>query len=176
MITAIGGEPATGKTALVWKYLKLDWQFWKQYRSHSVPHLYNATTLTYVLGVYDKKEVFSGTDRLSFAIQKSALAFMQKIKGNIIFEGDRLFNSEVLETLKSDNNLRIMILESSEEKKQIRMKSRILGSQDPRFLKSRKTKIMNIKRNPKLVHLIRTFQTEDCLEKALSYLIHTPQK
>jgi hypothetical protein len=159
-ITAIGGVPSSGKTSLVRQYLAMT-DGWKPYTHHSIPHLYNSFLGSYVLGIYDKKELFSGTDKLSFCIAPYALEFIKRTKGNLIFEGDRLFNSSFLEALQSlpNTNLRILILSAEEET--LRHRAMTRGSdQSPTFLLGRKTKIENIKSNQTLSDCVRLAKNE----------------
>jgi len=160
VITAIGGVPSSGKTSLVRQYLAMT-DGWKPYIHHSVPHLYNPFLGSYVLGIYDKKELFSGTDKFSFSIAPYALEFIKRTKGNLIFEGDRLFNSSFLEALQSLPNtiLRILILSADEET--LRHRATTRGSdQSPTFLLGRKTKIENIKSNKTLSDCVRLAKNE----------------
>jgi len=170
VITAIGGVPCSGKTHLVRQYLAMN-KGWKPYAHHSVPHLYNAFLGTYVLGIYDKKELFSGTDKLSFCVAPYAYEFIKRTKGNLIFEGDRLFSSSFLEALQSlpNTTLRILILSADEET--LRHRATTRGSdQSPAFLLGRKTKIENIKSNQNLSDCVRLAQNEGN-DKTLRWLL-----
>ena len=51
----------------------------------------------YVVGIYDK-DTFSGTDKLSMAVQPVLLKMIESMStGTILFEGDRLFNQSLFD-------------------------------------------------------------------------------
>ena len=144
-IIAIGGEPATGKTEIIRKIRE----------NENKPKVKSFGLLQYevvrsrktiYLGRY-KGHKFDGTDRLSMAVQGDAKKFM-KIAENrysgytIIFEGDRLFNKSFLTFLFKYQPV-IIIVATSEKIAKSRHKKRE-DTQKQTFLKSRKTKILNI--------------------------------
>ena len=138
-IIAIGGEPATGKTSLMRGVLK-NFTDLKKFKYKLVRGYYSPEQNVYIIGIYNK-ELFSGTDKLSMAVQPSFIEFISKTKNaSIIFEGDRLFNQSLFEKVQCD----IHILEADEQIKHQRHIDR-QDSQDQKFLKAKKTKIKNIK-------------------------------
>lgn len=75
-IIAIGGEPGAGKSTLMYEIL--DQFSWKmEYDKFKlVPYLTN-TDGVYVLGKYfEEGQTFSGTDRMSMAVQPEAIKFL----------------------------------------------------------------------------------------------------
>ncbi len=108
------------------------------------------TAKTYVLGIYDE-ELFSGTDRLSMAVQPDAVKFLetvQKVAGEhfIVFEGDRLFNQTFLNScaqIAGEENVQALVLTATEETKTARHIDR-KDTQTEKFLKGRATKYRNV--------------------------------
>lgn len=147
-IIAIGGEPATGKTSLMRGVLK-NFDDLKKFKYKLVRGYYSPKENVYIIGIYNQ-ELFSGTDKLSMAVQPSFIEFIPKTKNaTIIFEGDRLFNQSLFEKVECE----IFILEADEEIKHQRHIDR-KDSQDQKFLKAKKTKIQNIKNQNKFELLI----------------------
>ena len=151
-IIVIGGEPCTGKTTLVKKIIK---DFGVEFTPIRVEGLldclYNEEKSIFVLGKYEESDnVFQGTDRLSMAVQPSAVKFFDTLKegSTVIFEGDRLFNNKFLNYLqeKFEDNLRIIVLRVSEQTLDSRHLSRN-DNQTDKFKASRKTKVNNILTN-----------------------------
>jgi uridine kinase len=135
-IIAIGGEPASGKTTLVKKILK---KFNLKKFKYGFVRGYYVNNI-YFIGIYNK-DLFSGTDKLSMAVQPHFIKFCNSIKNSVIvFEGDRLFNQSLFDKL----NCKIIIITANEEiKKQRHIDRR--DTQTDKFLKAKKTKIKNIK-------------------------------
>ena len=100
-VIAMGGEPATGKTTLMFKLISMadDWQIVKPQKL--LDAMYSEKLNLYILGKYETGDnVFQGTDRLSMAVQPDAVAFFESLENsNVIFEGDRLFNGKMLDRL-----------------------------------------------------------------------------
>ena len=96
-VIAIGGEPGAGKSTLMKEILnKFVWS--KVYDSVKlVPYLQYGNY--YILGKYDEGETFSGTDRMSMAVQPEAIKFLASLDKDavVLFYGDRLFTSSFLE-------------------------------------------------------------------------------
>jgi len=155
MITyiAIGGEPGTGKTNIMQQILPqlgegTDFQF----------DLIRGTKHQggiFVLGIYNVDNAFLGTDRLSmialrdgrkFATHLSTLPPQQKIV--VLFEGDRLFQQNFFNHLRTlpNTSLMMFILTCSDEvlaqRREQRKEKGI--NQKEQFLKGRKTKYKNI--------------------------------
>ena len=139
----IGGLPASGKTTLIRELRKKlgtgkSFKFGKLYGV-----CYNNNV--FLLGIYDKK-LFSGTDRLSMAVQPDAekfLEYMSDKEKTIIFEGDRLFNVKFLDQCINRSKCKIYILSAKKEIIETRHIDR-KDTQTDKFKKSRHTKITNI--------------------------------
>jgi len=145
-IVAIGGEPGCGKTTLMWKIIdQLDFQ--PKYENFKlVPYLQSDNI--YVLGKYEKGEVFAGTDRMSMAVQPEAIKFLETLPENslVLYEGDRLFTSSFLENCIEKYDTKIIYLETNQYTRKERYKER--GSnQNETWLAGRESKISNILTN-----------------------------
>jgi hypothetical protein len=106
----------------------------------------------YILGKYDEGETFSGTDRMSMAVQPEAVKFLASLHKDsvVLFEGDRLFTSTFLEHCVNNYNTDIIYLETDKAVRQERYKER--GSnQNETWLQGRETKIANILTNMTLM-------------------------
>lgn len=157
---AIGGEPGTGKTTLVKKFMESvdDWERVKPVKL--LDALYSETLDTYVLGKYEEGEVFAGTDRLSMSVQPKAVEFIESTNSNVIFEGDRLFNGKFLDFLSKNTDLYAIYLETTQTVRNQRYIER--GSnQSDKFLKGRETKYKNLKGNVGLSKFSETFTNEN---------------
>lgn len=141
---AIGGIPGTGKTTLMRKLLNSNISELKEFRKLVKGHEYDELI---VLGDYsDNDKVFAGSDTFSMAVQPEAEAFFEENMKNVIFEGDRIFNSKMLEFIDSRYDLLVVILEADDAVVQERYKER--GSeQSDKFINGRKTKYENVKKN-----------------------------
>jgi len=110
----------------------------------------------YVLGKYEEGETFSGTDRMSMAVQPEAVKFLTEVddKSIVLFEGDRLFNTSFLEHCLDNYDLDIVFLDTDREVREERYKER--GSnQNETWLQGRETKVANI-----LSNMVLMFRTE----------------
>ena len=88
-ILALGGKPATGKTTLLRDVINT-YKPYIKFNFGLVRGMYFSKHSLYIIGIYDKS-VFSGTDKLSMAVQPDFIRFCSKITdGKILFEGDRL--------------------------------------------------------------------------------------
>ena len=123
-VIAMGGEPATGKTTLMFKLISMadDWQIVKPQKL--LDAMYSEKLNLYILGKYETGDnVFQGTDRLSMAVQPDAVAFFESLENsNVIFEGDRLFNGKMLDRLSElfPNDFKVLILTASHDTKEQR--------------------------------------------------------
>jgi len=163
-ITAIGGSPATGKTTLMRKFIEIhgEWQTLepappasKNRLIKSIPCMYSQMLDLFILGKYQTNELFSGTDKLSMAVQPTAQDFVRYVKRNILFEGDRLFTPSFLKFLSvlPYTKLRILILTAPKKMLEKRYKAR--GSnQSETFLKGRDTKYKNIAEDRELIPFV----------------------
>ena len=140
-ILALGGKPATGKTTLLRDVIN-SYKPYIKFNFGLVRGMYFSKHSLYIIGIYDKS-VFSGTDKLSMAVQPDFIRFCSKITdGKILFEGDRLFNQSLFNKVDCD----IMIIEVNENTEKLRHKKRN-DNQSQKFIKSKHTKIENIKKN-----------------------------
>lgn len=159
-VIAIGGEPGAGKTTLMKRLIeKLNVQ--PEYDAVKlVPYLRKDDI--YVLGKYEEGEVFSGTDRMSMAVQPEAIKFLAMLPDNavILYEGDRLFTSSFLEHCLEHYNLDIVYLKTTKETRQERYKER--GSnQNETWLQGRETKVANILTNMSLMFNTHSFENNN---------------
>ena len=137
-VIAIGGVPATGKTTLMRKLIK-DLMPLSTFKYKLVNGLYNRKKNIYIIGIYNE-ELFSGTDKLSMAVQPNFVELTKKVRGGtFLFEGDRLFNQSLFEQVNCEK----IILEVEEEIIEQRHISRN-DTQSDQFKKSKRTKIQNI--------------------------------
>lgn len=96
-----------------------------------------------LMGIYNNQDTFKGTDKLSMAVNTHFVKYVEKKQRNILFEGDRLFSLNNLILLDQHYDLRIIVLEQSEETLHQRHIDRN-DTQSEKFIKGRKTKIKNI--------------------------------
>jgi hypothetical protein len=177
-VIAMGGEPATGKTTLMFKLISMadDWQVVKPEKL--LDAMYSKKLNLYILGKYvNDGNVFQGTDRLSMAVQPDAEKFFERLlnsqvyfdevsydKGsvNVIFEGDRLFNGKLLDKLSEwfPESLKVLVLTASHDIKEQRHVDR-KDDQDDKFKNSRATKISNITGSLTLMDYIDTMVNEN---------------
>lgn len=146
-ICAIGGEPGSGKSTLV-KQIISQLPDLKPFKYLKLRGLYSGPKNLFILGVYEEGEVFSGTDRLSMAVQPDADKFLTHVlqnlpTHNILFEGDRLFNGKFLTACEATAPTRAYVLTVSDEEKKRRYAERGTN-QNEQFLRSRATKYRNI--------------------------------
>jgi hypothetical protein len=171
-VIAMGGEPATGKTTLMFKLISMadDWQTVKPEKL--LDAMYSKKLNLYILGKYvNDGNVFQGTDRLSMAVQPDAEKFFRNLayessaddhSVNVIFEGDRLFNGKLLDKLSEwfPNSLKVLVLTASHDTKEQRHVDR-KDDQDDKFKNSRATKISNIMGSLTLMDYIDTMVNEN---------------
>jgi uridine kinase len=149
-VIAIGGEPGSGKTTLM-KQIINHYGVEPKYDAFKlVPYLQKENI--YVLGKYEEGEVFSGTDRMSMAVQPEAVKFLASVPSDaiVLFEGDRLFTASFLEHCLDKYDLKIVYLSTTKQIREERYKER--GSnQNETWLQGRETKISNIMSNMTLM-------------------------
>lgn len=176
-VLAVGGEPATGKSTLMFNLISMadDWQVVKPEKL--LDAMYSKKLNLYILGKYaNDGNVFQGTDRLSMAVQPDAEKFFSTLEYesnandhsvNVIFEGDRLFNGKMLDKLQElfPNDFKILILsvkDSTLDQRHIDRKD----DQDDKFKNSRKTKISNIMGSLTLMDYIEVMVNESFEDQA----------
>ena len=149
-VIAIGGEPGAGKSTLMKEIMKR-YLFKEQFSQFKLVPYHQADGV-YVLGKYEEGETFSGTDRMSMAVQPEAIKFLASLDKDsvVLFEGDRLFTSSFLEHCVDNYDTEILYLETDKTVRQERYKER--GSnQNETWLQGRETKIANILSNMTLM-------------------------
>lgn len=160
-VIAIGGEPGAGKSSLVRALIKeLDLDVFDD-KYPLVPYHTDVIGSVCTLGIYeDNGSYVAGTDRMSMAVQPSAVEFVDKVKTNaVIFEGDRLFNSKFLEHCVDNHDTAIYYLRTKQETRNQRYADR--GSnQDGVWLAGRETKVQNILTNFNLMPYIKRFDND----------------
>lgn len=157
-VVGIGGEPATGKSTLIKSFMtelgpaKQEFKFGCLYGYRwriDIPKSLFEFNDVFILGLYPEGETFGGTDRLSMAVQPMVEVFLEyqkKTPSIIIFEGDRLFCKPTLRHIQKVAWRHLFIvLTATPEEKERRHKQR-QDDQSQSFLKSRVTKINNIRR------------------------------
>lgn len=167
-VIAMGGEPATGKTTLMFRLISMA-DDWKAIKSGKLlDAMYSEKLNLYILGKYENDgNVFQGTDRLSMAVQPHASHFFttlsyEKANVNVIFEGDRLFNGKLLNEISElfPESFKVLILTASHGIKEQRHVDR-KDDQDDKFKNSRATKISNIMGSLTLMDYIDTMVNEN---------------
>ena len=165
-IIAIGGEPGSGKTTLMKEMIKHYGVLPKYDSFKLVPYLQKDNI--YILGKYEEGEVFSGTDRMSMAVQPEAIKFLETLpkESIVLFEGDRLFTASFLEHCLDKYDLSIIYLATSKEVRNERYKER--GSnQNETWLQGRETKISNIMTNMTLMFNTHKYNNNNKEEQKL---------
>ena len=150
---AIGGIPASGKTTLMRCFLnelqpksKFKYGLLRGYLKEDIS----------VLGIYEKDEIFAGTDKLSMAVQSDFDKYKDLNDKHIVFEGDRLFTENNLKNLLQTYETRIVILENNPEI--IAQRHKLRGdNQSKTFQKSRETKVKNITKSEALLKSIEFY-------------------
>lgn len=163
-VIAIGGEPGAGKSTLMKKLIDHYKPEAKYTDIKLVPYLQSGKI--YILGKYEEGEVFSGTDRMSMAVQPEAVKFLDNLPSDsiVLYEGDRLFNSSFLENCVDKFDTKIIYLSTDKDVRTERYKER--GSdQNPTWLQGRETKINNIMSNMTLLFHIIKYTNNTILEQ-----------
>lgn len=170
-LIAIGGQPAVGKTTLVKKFFT-EYKTWKSFKYKKLYGHYNEELNLIILGKYSKSEMFSGTDKLSMAVQPDFDEFLdlKDLDYNVLFEGDRLFNLKSLKRAKELKDLHVFIVES------VHTKTRHIDrndSQTEKFIKGRVTKVNNIKNWLLDDYTILINNEEEDINKNFNILLNT---
>ena len=143
-VIAVVGVPGTGKTTLMKEFVK-KYQ-WEEHKPVDLVDGYLSNDGIFLMGKYEEGEVFSGTDRLSMAVQPKAVEYLQtKPAETVIFEGDRLTTLSFFREVKScGHKLVIVELVVSDFVREKRYRDR--GSeQTEQFIQSRFTKLRNVR-------------------------------
>ena len=167
-VIAIGGNPGSGKSTLMKRVIEYYTPEKKYDVFKLVPYLQN--NKIYILGKYDDGEVFSGTDRMSMAVQPEAIKFLASLSADsiVLYEGDRLFTASFLEDCAEKYDLKIIHLNTSAEIREERYKER--GSnQNVTWLQGRETKINNILTNMSLLFYVDSFQNDNLFEQEIVF-------
>jgi hypothetical protein len=179
-IIAIGGEPATGKSTIMKKFIKSTEDrrpgatWFEREDVKLVPTLYMSGSNLHIIGKYPEGEPFGGTDRLSMAVQPQAVKFVKETTGNVLFEGDRLFNQSFLELLADDPTLDLKIIFITASPATIHARHEVRNdTQTDTFKRGRETKIENLMSNMVLMPLSETYvnETPEDQHKIIQYLI-----
>ena len=94
---ALGGLPAVGKSTILRKFFE-EYDGWQNFKFGLVQGHYNKNINLMIVGKYGQNKTFEGTDLLSMAVHNDFKKLIKKqMKYNILFEGDRLFTSSILE-------------------------------------------------------------------------------
>ena len=167
-VIAIGGNPGSGKSTLMKRLIEYFTPVKKYDEFKLVPYLQNNNI--YILGKYDDGEVFSGTDRMSMAVQPEAIKFLASIPNDsiVLYEGDRLFTASFLEDCSEKYDLKIIHLATKPEVREERYKER--GSdQNVTWLRGRESKINNILTNMTLLFFVETFDNNSLEEQEIVF-------
>lgn len=149
-----GGIAASGKSTLFRKVMSetgggLYW--WQQKEGLLVFHS-NDEIKACILGDYSQAAGnFAGTDKLSMAVQKDALAFLKRHKADetyhtVLFEGDRLWNGSFFAAV-AELELEMTLIELT-AKEEI-LHARHVGRKDTQketWLAGRRTKLANVRK------------------------------
>lgn len=133
-VLLIYGLPGVGKTTIMKGFIP-------QMNRFEQPFVHYIKDDYCILGDFHQDNDFLGTDRLSMSIQPTAIEFIiQNPRLYFIVEGDRLFNEKFIQAV----NPEILFIEAT-EKEVLQRREKRGADQNPQFLKSKKTKIENIK-------------------------------
>ena len=167
-VIAIGGEPGAGKSTLMKRVIE-HFQMEPKYDAYKlVPYLLKDNI--YILGKYEEGQTFSGTDRMSMAVQPEAIKFLKTLPSNsvVLYEGDRLFTASFLEHCNENYDTQIIYLKTNKEVRTERYKER--GSnQDETWLRGRESKIANILTNMTLMFITETFENNNLEQQTAVY-------
>lgn len=146
---AIGGEPATGKSAIMLEVLRLigPGPLFTCGLCRGTLHQQESVA---VIGLYDGSG-FPGTDRLSMGVQPDAVRFVRARAASypesaVVFEGDRLFNAKFLGELASVAALEVFVVTTEPVLLDMRHALARADAQSETWLAGRRTKVANIRR------------------------------
>lgn len=138
----IVGIPGTGKSTLARKVLAA-YPTEKKKDDTLVQHVGEFFS---IIGDYsDENEIFPGTDRLSMSVSPVFQTYVKEHQPDFLVEGDRLVGNGTIDFLIAEGyDVKIWCLNVPQDVVQARYVER--GSnQDPKFLKSKATKVSNIR-------------------------------
>lgn len=141
-LIGIVGIPGTGKSTAMRKWMES--RQWQTERPVDLVDSHISDNIR-VIGKYEEGETFSGTDRLSMAVQPKFIQFLETADNEIVlFEGDRLTSSKVFRAAQANGwEIQIIHLYVSDDERKRRYAER--GSdQDEKFINGRKTKVQNV--------------------------------
>lgn len=180
-LIAIGGVPASGKTTLV-KQIILKHSPWKSFKYKKLYGHYNEELNLIILGKYSN-EMFSGTDKLSMAVQPDFEEFidLRDLEYNVLYEGDRLFNLKSIKKAQELMNipfaktldLHVFIVESAHTNKRHTDRN---DTQSEKFIKGRITKVNNIKNYLLDDYTLLINNEEEDIEKNYNIILNTIKK
>lgn len=163
IFVAVCGLAGVGKTTIMRKFMEgKKWE--EQQPTKLLRTYYNKDLDLFLLGIYND-ELYSGTDRLSMAVQPDVENWLNTHNSNVLFEGDRLSNISFLTYVSnlSRTNFKIYYIEIPKELREKRYKER--GSnQTQKILKSRETKYKGIINNELLrpyIHIVKNIDKKD---------------
>lgn len=150
-ILGIAGYPGTGKSTLVKQiiYELGSLRFRKKHGTLEYEHMKDVN----ILGYYEENNLFGGTDRLSMSVQQDAVDFLNKYvclgggETPIIWEGDRLSNSEFIKLCNHIGEFRFIVLKCDEVILTNRRNERSLKAgkvQNETWVKGRESKVYNL--------------------------------
>ncbi len=160
-IIGIGGVPASGKSHLIQSYMaNVSARLGKPF----VPAgyglaMYEKCGDVYVMGRYQGVAEFPGTDRMSMNCYRHVKMFWRTLASSapsatVVFEGNRLFKSDVLTFSEGIADTHWMILTTSEEVLHTRHEER-RDNQSPRILQARQTEINRLIEAKPNVHVVQ---------------------
>lgn len=144
-ITMIIGEPCVGKSTLMRKVIELGmWRF--DGTTKYIPCHWQQPNRC-ILGRYDEPDhKFPGTDRMSMASQPHVIRFIKQNPAvNFLFEGDRLGNEKMVRALKEIGCDLLVIHVRVDDTVLAARRAAERQDQDAKFVKSRVTKIRNLR-------------------------------
>jgi len=164
------GEPCAGKTTITRKILeKLG--TWTELKEPYILAMHYEQAKVIVLGMYDD-QLFSGTDRLSMAVEPKMKEWLLKIKDQypdhtVYFEGDRLGTLNFMTWLNQNfKQNHFFYIDASDDVKHFRHTNRG-DTQTDKFLKGRETKYKNILHGMNGIIMLMNDNTDDlrvCVE------------
>ncbi len=174
-VVAVGSEPACGKTSIFRELIRRTGgsMEWWPVREKLLTYHSSSTNKALILGDYTPQAgAFAGTDKLSMAVQATALDKITKLGGEyrtVLFEGDRLYNKSFFQSLK-DANVPTTIIELTADAATLDARHKARGdTQTAKWLQGRKTKLLNVRKV--FTVELRPNATKMDLEKNVEYLI-----